>query len=512
MRNLGRTLLLLTATALPAAANRALVRAVHSPLAPVLVSAPTIGPAPLLTRVLPLVGTAPSLQSGLLSSVPSLAAPMPALPVVAPVAAAPAPAPAAPVAVAAAASDAPVPEMPSGRAALDALNAGLTSAPSDSGSARKALDGSFDGVSRPAVPVSREPVHHWESEQGTLSVVPRRHDPRDGDQAESFRIPPELADLVPSARQRNPDDWTKRISFHLHSVYSDGTLQPEEVVARAAAKGVKVLALTDHDTVAGIAAARAKARELGLEFHAGVELSAGGGVHINAVGVDETNPKLLALIERVRAQRLIRAQTIVEHLNARFERSTDPRERAVRMTVEEVKAKSMHDQGGTIEIPHVARVLIDKGLISRVDEAYRTYLTPNVLTDPRVPDSPEVEEVLEAVHAAGGKAFLNHPYTVRGANQAERDAKVQAVLDKGLDGIEVYRHSRARSESGKRALDSRTAKYLRWALERGLLIGNGADYHGSDTSLSSLIVWMPKALADKLEKALAGLRGLLAGR
>lgn len=507
MKNIRRALLLLAVAASPAAANRVLVRAVGAPLAPVLVSVSMIRPAPLLTSQLPVAGAAPSLQGGLLPSVPRLAIFLPAMPFAAPVAVALAPARVAPVA--AAASDAPRPDMPSGRAALDSLGAGITSAPSDSGNARKALDRSFDGASRPAA--SREPVHHWESEQGTLSVLPRRHDSRDGDQA-SLRIPPELVDLVPSARQRNPGDWTKRISFHLHSVYSDGTLQPEEVIARAAAKGVEVLSLTDHDTVAGIARAREKARELGLTFHAGVELSAGGGVHINAIGVDETNPKLLALIERVRAQRLIRAQTIVEHLNARFERSTDPRERAVRLTVEEVKAKSMHDQGGTIEIPHVARVLIDKGLISRVDEAYRTYLTPNVLTDPRVPDSPEVEEVLEAVHAAGGKAFLNHPYTVRGANQAERDAKVQAVLDKGLDGIEVYRHSRARSESGKRALDSRTAKYLRWAMERGLLIGNGADYHGTDTSLSSLIVWMPKALADKLESVLAGLRGLLAGR
>ncbi|HAZ07357.1 MAG TPA: hypothetical protein DCZ01_02285 [Elusimicrobia bacterium] len=491
-RTIRRAVLLLVASAsTAAAAPRALVRLPGVPLtsvtAPTLVigSAHLIGPTQGLGTILTPV---PLLSMSLI-----------------PAAAVPAPVVAVPV-TAAASSDAPAPAARPGKAALDALATELTSAASDSGNAGDALGRSFDG----AVPGAKsaavsEPVHHIEAESGSLSIVPRRHDARK-DETVGFRIPPELLDLLPSARQRNPKAWTNRVSFHLHSVYSDGTLQPEDVVAAAVAKGVKVLSLTDHDTVAGIARARAKAKELGVTFHAGVEMSAGGGVHVNAIGVDETNPQLIALLERVRIQRLVRAQTIVEHLNARFENSSDPRERAVRMTLEEVKAKSMHDEGGTIEIPHVARVLIDKGLIKNVQEAYRTYLTGKVLTDPRVPESPDVEEVLAAVHAAGGKAFLNHPYTVRGENQAERDAKVKTLLAKGMDGIEVYRHSRARSESGKRALDSRVAKYLGWALGLGLIIGNGADYHGPGTGLSSLIVWMPKTLASKLEKAFGGAR------
>jgi len=77
-------------------------------------------------------------------------------------------------------------------------------------------------------------------------------------------VPPELADDVPSARARAPQDWTGRVSLHLHSAYSDGTLTPTELVEEAHRQGVRVLSLTDHDTTVGLAEAAAAAERLGV--------------------------------------------------------------------------------------------------------------------------------------------------------------------------------------------------------------------------------------------------------
>ncbi|HVE14769.1 MAG TPA: PHP domain-containing protein, partial [Elusimicrobiota bacterium] len=344
--------------------------------------------------------------------------------------------------------------------------------------------------------------------------IENRHpsDDRAAADAAAAPIPDRLRPWLPSSW--NKEDWTGRVTMHLHSVYSDGTMTPAAVVQAAYDKGVRSLALTDHDTFAGVPEAWEKVREINakfpgdpIEFHPGAELSSQHGAHIGALDIDVSAPKLVALVERVRVMRYQRAQAIVAHLNARFAASDDPKEKGVRITIEEVAAKSQHANGGTIELPHIARVLVDKGLIAHVDDAFNSYLKGDIGGSAGGAD-PDAREVLEAIHAGGGKAFLNHPYTVRGATEADGDQAALDLLRLGMDGIEVYRPSHATSENGKRRLDQRVAQYLQWIEQLGkeglhLLSAPGADFHGLDTHLDSIVVWMPKVLAQQL---LDGLR------
>ncbi len=317
----------------------------------------------------------------------------------------------------------------------------------------------------------------------------------------NFVAPAKFKGLLPSDRFRNPQDWTGETTLHLHSVFSDGTMEPEAVIQLAYDKGVRDVALSDHDSLAGVMRAWKKAKELGMTFHPAIEMTARNGVHVGAVDLDVSNPRLLALLERVRQKRLEHAKVMISKLNDMPEVQA-----AGGIKIEEVIAKSKHDEGGTIELPHLARVLLEKGLIEHVDDAFDKYLKGDVLQNPNGTPDPTVDEVLEIIRDAGGKAFLNHPYTVRVKNpQATDDEKDQAileVLDKGFDGIEVYRPIHAKGKPGWARADERAAKYLGWAQERGLLAGNGADFHGTDTHLNEVLVWMPKTLAAKLEDGL----------
>lgn len=313
--------------------------------------------------------------------------------------------------------------------------------------------------------------------------------------------PAQYRDLVPSERLKNPDNWTPETTLHLHSVFSDGTMEPEAVMQLAYDHGVRDVALSDHDSVAGVMRAWKKAKTLGMRFHPAIELSARGGVHVGAVDLDITNAQLTDLLARVRAKRLEFAEHVVSELN-----KLPAVQEAGGITIDEVRAMSKHDEGGTIEVPHIARVLKAKGLIQNVDDAFDTYLKGDVMSNPNGTPDPTVDEVLAVIRAAGGKAFLNHPYTVRvsdpHASESVKDQAILAVLEKGFDGIEVYRPIHAQGKPGWIRADQRAAKYLGWADQYNLVPGNGADFHGTDTHLNVVEVYMPKALAAKLEDSL----------
>ncbi len=373
----------------------------------------------------------------------------------------------------------------------------------------------FDGIKKQSV----VHLHHDENNQPYTHVESYHHDEsshdsplhsdarRRQDQPAPFPIPARLAAYVPSAQQQNPQDWTQKITLHLHSIYSDGTMTPEAVIDAAYAKGVRVVALTDHDTAAGVERAWKRVQEINaanpsdkIEFHTGIEMTAQGGAHIGALDLDLSNPKLIALLERVRIMRYQKAAGMIANLN----NLQEFKDKGIVLTIDEVKAFSQHDAGGTIEIPHIARALLAHGLIKNVDDAFDSYLKGGIFSVPGVAPDPSPEEVVETIHAAGGKAFLNHPYTVRGNSDAEKDAAVEAMLELGMDGIEVYRPSHATSDNGKRLADERAAKYLVWAEKYNLLVGNGADFHGTDTHLDQLAVWMHNKYADELQKGLGG--------
>lgn len=371
----------------------------------------------------------------------------------------------------------------------------LPSAAANDDAQKGALDAQFDG-SEAKHKITIEPhdgvghIHVVEDGADSSAAVDATGNP--------IIIPDRLKPLLPGTGF-NPATWNGRVTLHLHSVYSDGIMEPEEVVQLAYDKGVRVLSLTEHDTTASTLRAYRKAKALGMEYHPGVEMTARGGAHIGAVDVDVTNPTLVALLSRVRDARLDRAKAVVDFLN----RNDEIKRRGITLTVEEVVAKSKHADGGTIELPHVARVLVDKGLISSVDEAFDTYLKGDVTGGAHVPPDPTAKEVIDAIHAAGGKAIINHPYTVDNKNEDAAEKKVREMAKLGLDGVEVYRRAPGPDDAQKKKADERAARWLLVADSFDLAVAPGSDFHGDDTHLSKIAVWMPNSLADQLLKRLA---------
>lgn len=387
------------------------------------------------------------------------------------------------------------PEAPTASGQLQAAAPNANQPTQAGGDAQKgALDAQFDG-SEAKHKITIEP----HDGVGHIHVVADGADSGAVDAAGNpIIIPDRLKPLLPGTGFDRAT-WNGRVTLHLHSVYSDGIMEPEEVVQLAYDKGVRVLSVTEHDTTASTLRAYRKAKSLGMEYHPGVEMTARGGAHIGAVDVDVTNPALAALLARVRDARLERAKAVVAFLN----RNEEIKRRGITITVEEVIAKSKHEDGGTIELPHVARVLVDKGLIQSVDEAFDTYLKGDVTGGAHVTPDPTAKEVIDVIHAAGGKAIINHPYTVDNKNEDSAEKKVREMARLGLDGVEVYRRAPGNDDAQKKKADERAARWLLVADSFDLAVAPGSDFHGDDTHLSRIAVWMPNSLSDQLLKRLA---------
>jgi predicted metal-dependent phosphoesterase TrpH len=260
------------------------------------------------------------------------------------------------------------------------------------------------------------------------------------------------------------------VDLHVHSTASDGTVPPAEVVRRAASAGLGGIALTDHDTVAGIEEARTEAGRHGLAFLSGAELSAnepGRSVHLLAYGFDLTDGNLLAFFEEYGADRRRRARDIVGRLQGL----------GVQLLYEEVA-----EQAGAAAPTraHVARALVRHGHVSSEDEVFRRYLSrgrPGYVEKRPTPPA----EVIDRVHRAGGVVLLAHP------GRAHGPAEVRRWVAEGLDGVEV------RHPNNSPQVRQRMAALVK---ELGLLRSGGSDWHGPGTRKFDLggesvpIAWM----------------------
>ncbi len=245
------------------------------------------------------------------------------------------------------------------------------------------------------------------------------------------------------------------VDLHTHSSCSDGQYPPAEVVRRAAEAGVTHMALTDHDTAEGILAAQAAAAACGLRFMAGIELSTSGRPrqHILGYGVQPEHPVLQDACRLFMKRRLHRAEQIAQLLQSQ----------GIAVTAEEAAAEAK----GQLGRPHFARVMMKKGYVTSVLEAFERYLaTPAVraIPDPK----PTAEEAIALIHRAGGVAVLAHPFTL-GLSESEFPVVLDALCALGLDGMEVYypKHTAAQTDF-----------FLSCAKARPLLITGGSDYHG----------------------------------
>ena len=215
------------------------------------------------------------------------------------------------------------------------------------------------------------------------------------------------------------------LDLHCHSTASDGALTPTRLVERAAALGVRTLALTDHDTVAGLPEARVAAGRVGVELLAGVEISAtregGGSLHVLGYLFDEAHPGLLRRLDALNEGRRGRNLRIAARLS----------ELGMPVSIEEVEARAQ----GTVGRPHFAEVMIDKGYVRTYEEAFDFYLGEgrSAFVDKEIL-SPK--QAIEAVHEAGGVAVLAHPLAYQ-KDTARLERLVRELERESLDGIEV---------------------------------------------------------------------------
>jgi len=256
------------------------------------------------------------------------------------------------------------------------------------------------------------------------------------------------------------------VDLHTHSTASDGGLSPSELVVAADRLGLAAVALTDHDTLSGLAEARNAAdRTPDLRFVPGVEVSArfaGGTMHILALGIDPADEGLSAMIDRMRQARDRRNPRIIRKL----------RELGIDISDGDVAAvaRRMHgrqDCAVTSRV-HIAEVLRRTGRVGSIAEAFDTYLGRGgpAYVDR---DRPPAGEIIAAIEAAGGLAVLAHPSQLNCTNRAQLERIVRDLAAHGLAGVEAY-HSDHTPEQTRQVIDL--------ARRLGLGISGGSDFHG----------------------------------
>lgn len=254
----------------------------------------------------------------------------------------------------------------------------------------------------------------------------------------------------------------RNFDLHSHSTFSDGTMTPAALAARAKANGVDVWAMTDHDEVGGIAMARAAAAELDLPYVPGVEISitwSGQTVHIVGLQIDETHPTLVNGLASVRGGREQRAR----EMSAQLEAAGIPGafEGALKFV----------GNPDLISRTHFARYLLESGVCADLQEAFSKYLGDGQLG--YVPHRwATLQNSVDWIRAAGGIAVIAHPGRYKFSDTAF-DALFGEFKDLGGAGIEVTTGSH---------MPDQYDYYAKVANTYGFLASRGSDFHGPGES------------------------------
>jgi len=255
------------------------------------------------------------------------------------------------------------------------------------------------------------------------------------------------------------------VDLHAHSNASDGTADPADLIALADAKKLAAIALTDHDTVAGLAqAGRAAEKFPHLRFVPGVEVSAAfprGTLHVIGLGID---PESQALSETLRV--------LVDSRNDRNPRIIAALRRlGIDISMDDVLACAGGHEGdtGIVGRLHIAEALRRKGCVRGAAEAFEKYIgegRPAFVDKERL--SPR--QAISAIRSSGGLAVLAHPTQLGCKNRAQLERVVRELIGAGLDGIEVYHTDHTPQQ---------TREYLALAEKYRLLVSGGSDFHGA---------------------------------
>lgn len=253
----------------------------------------------------------------------------------------------------------------------------------------------------------------------------------------------------------DPRRW---IDLHMHSTASDGAHRPADLMRLCAARRLSAVALTDHDTTAGLAEATEAAQEAGIELVPGVELAATLGprsVHLLCYLFDPADAAFQQTLDQIRTWRRERNEAILARLGQlgiRIELRADPRD------------PPPHSIGR----PHMAHALVRAGRAASFADAFSRFLAHGAAA--YVPRKTlTAEESIAAARAAGGVVSLAHPCQIRCDSPPELETLVGRLKDVGLSAIEVYH-----SDHGP----EQTRRYVEMAKRLGLAMTGGSDYHG----------------------------------
>lgn len=269
------------------------------------------------------------------------------------------------------------------------------------------------------------------------------------------------------------------IDMHVHTTASDGQYTPSEIVNMAATAGLSAVAITDHDTTAGVAEAIRQGQMIGIEILPGIEISTvaeGQDIHVLGYYTNNADVHWQQRISELRDTRMNRNAILVQKLNAL----------GIELTLEEVIAAA---DAATVSIgrPHFAEVLIQKGYAASKQEAFDKYLGEKGAAFVQ-PLRIHPEEAFRWIREAGGVCVIAHPGIYN------NDALVDRLLEAGPDGIEVYHSDHTKEQENR---------YLQLAQQKGLIITGGSDFHGITTIGESFhgvlgSVSMPKAAMEQL--------------
>ncbi len=276
------------------------------------------------------------------------------------------------------------------------------------------------------------------------------------------------------------------IDLHCHTTASDGTLSPTALVARAAEFGLHTIAVTDHDTTAGIDEALTAGQALGIEVIPGIEINTdvpGGEMHILGYFIDWHEPSLQADLARLRAGRQQRAEEMVRRLAA------------LGMPVAWSRVLAIAG-GAAIGRPHVAQALLEAGYVNSSKEAFDLYIGRHGLAYvSRMRFTPV--EAVQAIRRSGGLPVLAHPILARFTGdpvvEVNLTRELPPLLEAGLAGLECYYPNYTAGQ-----IDQLLVVARKW----GLLVTGGTDFHGPRSDRAELgSIYVPARVVQALKAA-----------
>ena len=244
-----------------------------------------------------------------------------------------------------------------------------------------------------------------------------------------------------------------KIDLHMHTDYSDGRLNPEELLELCRKHNYKIISIADHDNIDGYLSVKEQAPSYGIHLVPGLELSSdyeGAEVHILAYFFDDEHPALLSLLNFINENRINRARKIVKKLA----------ELGLDLDIETLLAET--GKSGIIGRMHIARALIAKKYCSTVKEAFDRYLHDRSPAFEKKVTLP-ADKSIEMIHAAGGISVLAHPHKL------DNISVVQGLISLGIKGLEVYC-----PKSSSYAI----SLFKQLASDYNLLLTGGSDFHG----------------------------------